>query len=198
MTKIVEPIKGIWWLPGERRRFRHGVLQQLPSGDFELTLRTAWRHDVMYTVYKAERLTLLGKDEDGRPISLLSGFLKQFNLPASERSPAAFHFDRVFLGAHFVDENSAALTELSARIPVLDHWLGISGLTIDVLQPRRELAIHFLQPEDLEFELEPGLKLVFDFDWQGPSLRRPQLEAFLRQEVWLALRASSARNFGEL
>jgi hypothetical protein len=54
MTKIVKPIEGIWWLPGERRRFRHGVLQQLPTGDFELTLRTAWRRDVMATVDRAE------------------------------------------------------------------------------------------------------------------------------------------------
>lgn len=80
-----------------------------------------------------------------------------------------------------------ALTELRARIPALDHWLGISGLTIEELQPNREVAIRFLQPEDLEFELEPGLKLVFGFDWQGPTLRRPQLEASLRQEVWLIL-----------
>ncbi|HKH50064.1 MAG TPA: HEPN domain-containing protein [Thermoanaerobaculia bacterium] len=198
MTKLVDPIQGIWWLPGEHRRFRHGVLQQLKTGHFELTLRKAWRRDVMDTVDREERLTLLGKDDTGRPISLSGGFLKEHSLVTPESSPAIFHFDRVFLGAHFPDEDGAALTELSARIPALDHWLGISGLTIDVLQPRRDLSIRFSQPDDLEFELEPGLKLVFGFDWQGPTLRRPQLEVSLRQEVWLILRALPARNFRDL
>lgn len=198
MTRLADPIEGDWWLPEARRRTRYGVLQQLPAGHFELTLRTAWRHEVMKAVDQAERITLLGKAQDGRPISLSDGFLKEHNLPMPESSPATFHFNRVFLGAHFPEEDSAVLTELRARIPVLDHWLGISGLTIDLLRPKRELAIRFSQPEDLEFELEPGLKLVFGFDWQGPALRRPQLEAFLRQEVWLILRSSPARSFGEL
>lgn len=198
MTRLAEPIEGVWWLPEARRRTRQGVLQQLPTGHFELTLRKAWHREVMNAVDQAERLTLLGKDEAGRPISLSDGFLKEHSLLTPESSPATFHFDRVFLGAHFLEENSAILTELSARIPALDHWLGISGLTIDLLKPKRELAIRFSQPEDLEFELEPGLKLVFGFDWRGPTPRHPQLEATLCQEVWLTLRASPARSFGEL
>ncbi len=198
MTRLVDPIQGIWWLPGSRRRFRHGTLKQVPTGHFELTLRTAWNRDVMATIDRAERLTLLGKGEADRLISLTAGFLKEYSLSASESSSATFHFDRLFLGAHFSDEDSAALTELGARIPALDHWLGISGLKIDILQPNRELAIHFSQPEDLEFELEPGLKLVFGFDWQGPTPQRPQLEASVRQEVWLILRAFPPRSFGEL
>lgn len=198
MTRLADPIEGVWWLPEARRRTRQGVLQQLPTGHFELTLRTAWRHEVMKAVDQAECITLLGKAQDGRPISLSAGFLTEHNRPMPESSPAIFHFDRAFLGAHFPEEDGAVLTELRARIPVLDHWLGISGLEIDLLRPKRELAIHFSQPEDLEFELEPGLKLVFGFDWQGPALRRPQLEALLRQEVWLILRSSPARSFGEL
>jgi len=198
MTRLVGPIQGTWWLPGTRKRFRHGVLQQLPTGDLELTLRTAWHRDVMDAVDRAERLTLLGKDDAGRPISLSAGFLKEHNLFTPESSPATFHFGRVFLGAHFSDEDGAALTELSARIPALDHWLGISGLTIDVAESRRDLSIHFSQPDDLEFELGPGLKLVFGFDWQGPSLRRPQLEAYLMQEVRIIVRAIPARNFRDL
>ena len=87
---------------------------------------------------------------------------------------------------------------LSTRIPIIDHWLGISGFTIDLPQSRSELTIRFSQPKDLEFELEPGLKLVFGFGWRGLSLRRPQLEASLCQEVRLVLKAEPARGFTEL
>lgn len=198
MTRLVEPVQGIWWLPGSRRKFRHGVLQQLSTGHFELTLQTAWHRDVMETINRAEHLTLLGKDEASRPLSLLSGFLKQYSLSIPEGSHATFHFDRVFLGAHFLDEKEVALTELGARVRALSPWLGISGFKIDALQKSRELVIHFSQPEDLEFELEPGLRLVFGFDYQGPTLRRPQLEATLRQEVWLIVRAFPSRSFGKL
>jgi hypothetical protein len=115
-----------------------------------------------------------------------------------EAAPATFHFDQVFLGAHLPNPASAALTELGFRIPALDRWLGISGLRIDPIQPWREISIHFVQPEDLEFELKPGLKLVFSFDYKGPTLTQPQLEVSLCQEVWLLLRASPPRQFAEL
>ena len=121
MTRLAEPIEGIWWLPGARRRSRHGVLQQLQTGHFELTLRTAWPPDVMATIDRAEHVSLLGRDQSGRPISLLAGFLTSF-------SSATFHFDRIFVGAHFPNEDDAYLAELSTYIPALDHWVGISGL----------------------------------------------------------------------
>ena len=68
MTRLEEPVQGVWWLPGEHRRSRHGTLQQLPTGHFELTLQTAWPYDVMNTLNRAEHLSILGKDEAGRPI----------------------------------------------------------------------------------------------------------------------------------
>lgn len=145
-----------------------------------------------------ERLSLLGRSEAGRPITLSNGMLVTHDLLAPHLSPATFRFDLAFIGAHFPNLDHPLVTELAARIPTLDHWLGISGLRIELVRPRREVSIHFSEPESLGFELEPGLELVFDFDWRGPSLTRPQLEANLRQEVWLVLRAVPPRAFQEL
>src|SRR6185295_16239688 len=107
--------------PSQRRSSRHGVLKQLPSGNFELKLRKAWSHDVMALIDRAERLALLGQDEKSRAISLSSGFLKSYNLFAPGSSPATLRFNRAAVGAHFADLDSAPISKLAARIPVIDH-----------------------------------------------------------------------------
>lgn len=142
-------------------------------------------------------LVLLGRSISGRPVTLTNGFLKQWSI-FPENAPVTFHFNEVFLGAHFPKPDDVALTELGVRIPSLDQWLGVSGFRVDFVPPGREVTIHFSRPEDLEFELEPGLKFGFSFAWQGPTLRRPQLEASLHQDLWLMLWASPARQFAEL
>ncbi|HVR97656.1 MAG TPA: HEPN domain-containing protein [Thermoanaerobaculia bacterium] len=197
MTRLTNPIEGRWWLPGERRKSRQGSLQQRLDGHLELTLRRGWQRNVMLGLDRAERVTLLGEDDAGRPISLWSGFLKESSLMAPETAPAIFHFDAAFLGYHFPSEDVATLTELSARVPALDQWLGISGFGIE--EPFEDpLTIHFSKPKNIELELEPGLKLVFGFSSRGPILRRAQLEVHIRQEAWLILRADPAKSYKDL
>lgn len=142
-------------------------------------------------------LVLLGRTSD-RPVTLHQGFLKHFDL-FSEASPVTFFFNQVFLGAHLHNAADAVLTEVGVRISNLDRWLGVSGFRIDYDQlPVGKISIHFSRPEDLEVELEPGLKLVFSFTWQGPTFRRPQLETSLEQGLWLSIRALPARPFAGL
>src|SRR5262245_60859318 len=96
---LESPIKGNWWLPGSHRASRPGVLRKLPN-DFEVELERAWRDDIMVNLFqREERLTLWGKDRNGKPISAIGAGLMSFSL-FSERSPARFSFDTVVRGAH--------------------------------------------------------------------------------------------------
>lgn len=149
----------------------------------------------MQMIDRSERITLLGKDEGGLPFTLADGFLMSYSHSGPEKSSATFHFNYAFRGAHFKDETSAILTELSIRIPTVAHWLETSGLAFELAQSRRAVDIRFSQPADLEFELEPGLKLVFGFDW---TLQPARFEASLAQRTWLILQASPARTFIQL
>lgn len=140
----------------------------------------------------------MGTTESGDPITLSRGFIQNYSLATSGPTSATFHFDMAIEGAHLRAPDEALLGELCTRAPALDQWLGISGLKVEQVRPQKEVRIHFSEPEDLEFDLEPGLALVLDFDWIGPRPCRPQLQASLEQHVWLVLKASPPRPLSEL
>jgi len=199
MPHLLKTLEGRYWLPNRARYSRHGVLRDAPRGGFELTVDRGWSREVMQDLDARNGLVVLGRTTDHRPVTLHQGFLKNYNLFSPETSSGTFFFNQIFLGAHLHNAADAAITEVGVRISNLDRWLGVSGFTIDYDQlPVGRISIHFSRPEDLEVELEPGLKLVFSFTWQGPTFRHPQLEASLEQGLWLSIRAWPARPFAGL
>jgi hypothetical protein len=199
MPHLLKTLEGRYWLPNRARYSRRGVLQDASRGGFELTVDRGWSREVMQDLDARNGLVLLGRTSDHRPVTLHQGFLKNCNLFSPETSSATFFFNQIILGAHLHNAADAAITEVGVRISNLDRWLGVSGFRIDYDQFQAgKVSIHFSRPKELEVELEPGLKLVFSFTWQGLTLTHPQLEASLEQGLWLSIRALPARPFAEL
>jgi len=154
---------GHFWLPSNKDQKIPGTLKISESGDTELELMGLFgeSRSLFPNAIRIGRIN--GKIESEGPVTLDNCHYTT-RVRSSTISRSIIYVNRVFLGAHFGDNEPIMISGLRFSVEGLDEWLAISGIKTKHWK-NRSTSIKFDPLKSIKLKLSNEINLSFTFEW---------------------------------
>ena len=194
--RIAEPIEtiGLFWLPGNSDEQLPGNLTITESGEIRVRITgvfgdftAAIKERMRGSIRKLDRV--LGIVEKGGLVSLVNCRYQPSRVSLSGGLSNSEIIAETALFGISLKDREPRITEFEFSVEGLDEWLAMSGIKVEVDDPRKGGSIHFRHLDPITHELADCTELRFDFrsDFTAPISISPLTEARVAQKASISL-----------
>lgn len=176
-------VHGLFWLPGHEEKKVSGKCQCTEDGSIELEILGTFSGQP----FEQGDVTIpriLGVSSKGKVLTLDDCFYRNqsFNFPGLP--VAQIHVNRMYVGAHFAENEKAAFDSISFQSNALDEWIQYSPINIELhLGESPAASINYAPPQSPKWTLKDG-DIKFSFVWSVSSGKQFR-EAKITQKIFI-------------
>jgi hypothetical protein len=188
--------EGIWWLPDQPKKQVSGTLKFTPGKGGTLELIGSFKDIKDGSTLSAPEI-ILGTSANGRNITLhrcIETKLIQ-NVPGLPVS--VFHVHEIFVGAHFQKTEDIKFKSLSVHFSLLDEWVNISGIDIQLKPKAADILIKYKYPDPIEATVKHDCKISIYTQTTFPSLSIVQSEAAIKERRYIKIAYPEEKSIDE-
>lgn len=191
--------QGQWWLPDFPDHHVTGQLIVKEAKAIRLEVAVQGAHPGFGWEETSYPL-IHGRTANGEEVSLIDCF----DIASSWSTSSGIRTKRIFAnlafkGFHAVSGRDTNLKRLSACVPLLGEWLGVSGIQVQrSAGDLEEFDIHYKKPPLISFEIDQGVHIEMVIGPSSIPMNGPASKIELHDTCWIAVCASPARPYIEL
>ena len=197
--RIPEPIetKGTFWLPGQPDTQLTGILRISESGKVTAEVSGPFDHplvphDVGQLV--GGRGRIVGRLQDGGLTTLDGCYWQRSSFSSSSGlSTSNINVAIALMGAEYEESEIPSFSDIYLSVEGLDTWLSISGIEPNTHVSNNSGVIRYRLPDDISFNLAPGIELGFAFSMRFPAVSLVVTEASVKQSSFVTVKLEEPR-----
>lgn len=173
--------RGIWWIPGEKKNYRPGLLRYNTNDGTYLEI------DGQLVGFEEDTTSIiLGNTLDGMLVTLYDCFVVKSTMTFGGINSMKCFVNVFFEGVHFESIDDIKFLELSCHYSNLDEWAWMNGIDFDT-KKYGAMEIKYNAPKSLKADIDENLSIEIYAQTTGFERNLVQKEIHIKQKIFVKI-----------